>query len=171
MDIRRRMLLSNEGGVIYYTSSDSKIVEPYKTNVFGANIISNTYVDGKGVITFDGDVTSIGDHAFYWSSNLTSITIPDSVISIGSTALGSCNSLSSVTIGKSVTSIEIYAFYSCSKLTRVYCKATTPPALGSYVFNVNGRGRKIYVPAESVEAYKSATNWSEYASAIVGYNF
>ena len=195
----RRLLLANgvtlsEGGVIYYTSSDGKIAEPYKTNVFGANIISNTYADGRGVITFDGDVTSIGENAFYkrtsltsvtipdgvttigncafqYCSRLKSITIPDSVTSIGSVAFDSCDSLTSVTIPNSVKTIRDYAFYNCSKLTSVYCKATTPPALGSYVFNVNGRGRKIYVPAESVEAYKSATNWSEYASAIVGYNF
>ena len=60
----------------------------------------------------------------------------------------------------------------CESLTSVYCEAITPPSLGdSYVFNRNGSGRKIYVPTESVDAYKSATNWSEYASAIVGYDF
>jgi hypothetical protein len=32
-------------------------------------------------------------------------------------------------------------------------------------------GCTIYVPTESVEAYKSASGWSEYASDIVGYNF
>ena len=32
-------------------------------------------------------------------------------------------------------------------------------------------GCAIYVPAESVEAYKAATNWSEYAADIVGYDF
>ena len=50
-------------------------------------------------------------------------------------------------------------------------KPITPPALGSYVFDVYGSGRKIYVPTESVDAYKSATRWNEYASAIVGYDF
>jgi hypothetical protein len=47
-----------------------------------------------------------------------------------------------------------------------------PPKLGNdSVFDNNGSGRKIYVPTESVEAYKSASYWSEYASDIVGYNF
>ena len=45
---------------IWYTSYDGEIVTPYDTNVFGANIVSNTYENGKGIITFDGDVTSIG---------------------------------------------------------------------------------------------------------------
>ena len=39
------------------------------------------------------------------------------------------------------------------------------------MFTYNASGRKIYVPAESVEAYKSAEGWSDYKSSIVGYNF
>ena len=39
------------------------------------------------------------------------------------------------------------------------------------MFYNNAYGRKIYVPMESVDAYKSAEWWSEYADAIEGYNF
>jgi hypothetical protein len=49
---------------IWYTSKDSSVVTPYKTDGFGANIISNTYKNGKGVIKFDDKVTSIGSSAF-----------------------------------------------------------------------------------------------------------
>ena len=226
---------------IWYTSSDGNIVEPKNTNVFGATIKSNEYNNSMGVITFDGDVTTIGYDAFYWCTSLTSVTIPDSVTTIGELAFYHCNSLTSVnipdsvteignnafavcegltsvtigdsittigeqafqycyiltsvnipdsvtTIGKlafanctsltsvnipdSVTTIGYDAFAYCYSLTSVYCKATTPPALGgTYVFGSNGSGRKIYVPAGSVNAYKSAYGWSEYKSAIVGYDF
>ena len=65
-----------------------------------------------------------------------------------------------------------YAFVFCSSLTSVYCKATTPPTLGETdVFFANGSGFKIYVPMESVDTYKSATNWSRYADVIEGYEF
>ncbi len=67
---------------IWYTSTDGNIVEPHDSSVFGANIVSNTYENGKGVITFDGEVTKIGDNAFYECQSLTSITIPDSVTEI-----------------------------------------------------------------------------------------
>lgn len=102
---------------------------------------------------------------------VTDLIIPDSVTKIGDLVFFGCDSLVSVTIPNSVTNIGA-AFYGCDSLTSVYCKATTPPALGSKnAFLYNGSGRKIYVPIDSVSAYKSATNWSEYASAIEGYEF
>ena len=97
---------------IWYTSSDGAVVAPH-TSDFGATITSNTYADGKGVITFDSDVTSVGYMAFYACSSLTSVTIPDSVTSIGDSAFNSCSSLTSVTIPDSVTSIGYYAFTHC----------------------------------------------------------
>ena len=121
-------------------------------------------------VTIPDSVTTIGDYAFYWCDSLTTVTIGDSVTSIGDEAFYECRSLTSVTIPDSVTSIGDEAFYFCTSLTSVYCEATTPPTLGRYVFAYGTSGRKIYVPAESVEAYKAA-GWSIYASYIVGYNF
>ena len=157
---------------IWYTSINEEIVEPRNRNAFGDNIVSNKYIDGKGVIKFNGDVTLLGNSAFSNCDNLTSITIPDSVTEIGKSAFSYCDNLTSVTIPDSVTSIGDWAFYDCGSLTSVYCKATTPPALGgSIVFDLNGSGRKIYVPHESVNAYKNAMGWEEYSDVIVGYDF
>ena len=98
---------------IWYTSTDGKIVTPHSDNVFGANIVSNTYENGKGVIKFDAPVTSIGEMAFYFCESLTSITIPDGVTSIGEIAFYYCESLTSITIPDSVTSIGYEAFKGC----------------------------------------------------------
>lgn len=226
---------------IWYTSSDGNVVTPRYPDAFDAIIVSNTYVNGWGIISFDGPVTTIGEGAFrycdsltiviipnsvttiesyafadctsltniiipdsvttigyaafIWCESLTSVTIPDGVTSIGnytfeycysltsvtipdtvwkiySAAFGDCISLTSVTIGDGVTQINKAAFSGCTSLISVYCKATTPPFLGNNdVFDNNASGRKIYVPAGSVNAYKSATRWSEYADAIEGYDF
>ena len=76
---------------IYYTSSDGNIVNPTNPNGFGANIISNTYENGQGIITFDGPITMVGDSAFCNCKSLTSITIPNSVKHFGYMAFAWCS--------------------------------------------------------------------------------
>ena len=184
-------LVNNE---IFYTSTDGKIVTPNKSDRFGANITSNTYDDGQGVITFDGEVTKFGDYVFFECDNLETIVIPNSVTSIGQNAFEFCHSLAqvtipngvttlmngafygctsleSITIPESVTVIEEWTFADCTMLTSVYCKMATPSSGGIGIFENNAEDRKIYVPVGSGKAYKTANAWKEYAYAIREYDF
>ena len=98
------------------------------------------------------------------SMPIKTIVIPNNVQIIEARAFAGCSSLTSVIIGNGVTSIGDYAFFYCSSLKTITCEATTPPTLGSdnYLSSVTA----VYVPADSVSAYKSATNWSQYFSVI-----
>ena len=123
-------------------------------------------------VTIPNSVTNITSSTFYGCSSLASITIPNGVTSIGGDAFRTCSSLTSVTIPNSVISIGDGVFWGCDSLKEVYCKPTIPPILGDKnAFYGNDSGRKIYVPAESVEEYKSANRWSSLASAIEPYDF
>ncbi len=130
-------------------------------------VLSSFAPIGLTTYTIPDNVTEIGVYTFQNCDALTSITIPDSVTTIRGAAFEYCFSLTSVTIGNSVTTIEGSAFYRCTALKEVYCKSTTPPSLGRYAFDYNASGRKIYVPTASVDAYKAADGWKEYADAIV----
>ena len=110
-------------------------------------------------------VTSIGNSAFTNCRKITNIVISDGVTSIGDRAFQYCSGLTSMNIPSSVTSIGKRAFDDCTSLTSVTCLATTPPTLGNYAFD-DTNNCPIYVPSASVSAYKSATNWSRYASRI-----
>ena len=117
-------------------------------------------------ITIPASVTKIGDSAFTECSSLTSITIPASVTSIGDYVFSYSPSLTSITIPASVTSIGDYVFTGCIRLTNVTIKAVTPPTLSADAFFITNANLIIYVPSESLETYKNATNWSSLASRI-----
>ena len=70
-------------------------------------------------IDIPNSVTSIGNEAFRECWQLTKIDIPNSVTSIGDCAFCSCNNLASVTIPNSVTSIGKWAFCDCYELASV----------------------------------------------------
>ncbi|MBQ9137413.1 MAG: PEGA domain-containing protein [Alistipes sp.] len=107
---------------IHYTSTDGQVVVLNKTDGFGASVVSNTYKNGQGVITFSGTVTAIGNFAFSNCYNLASITIPESVTSIGYCAFAHCKGLTSITIPNSVISVRRCAVYHCDNLTAFYGK-------------------------------------------------
>ena len=121
-------------------------------------------------IVIPDSATIIRDEAFYNCYALQSIVIPDGVTSIGAKAFYNCESLTRVMFPKSVTSIGAQAFYLCySAFSFDFSKHTAVPTLsGEMAFNSIGGDFKILVPSALVDEWKAATNWSAYASNIVG---
>ena len=163
-----RCLIMDNTIVAYAEASGTTYTIPDSVKSIGKQVFHFSNITS---VTIPDGVTEIGLGAFEYCNNLTNVIIPDSVTTIGLHAFGGNFNLTSVTIGNSVTSIGPGAFYGCEYLQRVDCKATTPPTGGDYMFDNNASGRKIYVPTESVDAYKSAEYWSYYKNYIVGYNF
>ena len=112
-------------------------------------------------------LTTIPYMCFYGCGALQEIVIPNGVTTIQSSAFGVCTGLSKLIIGSGVTSIGESAFNGCSGLTSITIEAITPPTLGSGYGVFGGTNDcPIYVPAGSVDTYKSASGWSDYASRI-----
>jgi hypothetical protein len=80
-------------------------------------------------------------------------------------AFDGCKSLYYVKLPSSITEITYAAFRNCYALQTIICEAITPPTISDIFINTND-SFIIYVPGASVSAYKSATNWSKYASRI-----
>lgn len=122
-------------------------------------------------ITLPNSLTIIPNNLFYGCSKLTSISIPDTITDVKYQAFYNCNKLTSITLPDTVSSIGESCFKACSVLSEFNCKATTPPTLGNYAFDSTSSNLKIYVPTASVNAYKSASRWSNYSSKIYGKSF
>ena len=124
-------------------------------------------------INIPDSVTTIGGCAFKYCTALTGITIPNSVRKICYSAFEECHSITSIIIPNSVTTIGEDAFYNCSRLTSVIINAVTPPEIYPGAFGKTNNC-PIYVPAESVSAYKrdnqgssfNCYGWQVYKSQI-----
>ena len=132
---------------IWYTSSDGKVVKPYNEGkgIFGAEIEANTYKNGKGIIKFKGNVTTIGEYAFHYCKSLTSVTIPNSVTTIGEYTFNKCESLKGVTIPDSVTTIGDAAFRGCENLKSVTIPNSVT-TIGEYAFVLCSNLKSVTIP-------------------------
>lgn len=110
-------------------------------------------------------ITMIGNSAFYNCIYLQSIEIPSGVTNIQPYAFYGCG-LRTAILPSTITEIRSSAFNSCSQLTSITINATTPPTLQSANAFQNTNDCPIYVPAGSVNAYKTDTNWVSLATRI-----
>lgn len=85
--------------------------------------------------------------------------IPNTVTEIRSYAFAYCNGLLSITIPESVTNIQSVAFYFCESMREICLESETPPNRNSNMFHYTN-SCPIYVPCNSIDAYKSA--WPDY---------
>ena len=121
----------------------------------------------KGTYIVPETVTSISSDAFSNRSKLEGIILNEGLVEVGSHAFSYCDALTSITIPSSVRSIGDAAFYDCDNLTKINVNIQTPFAIGGSEFSYTNNC-PIYVPNESVEAYKTTYGWSAYADRIFG---
>ena len=181
------------GAIVYICSSPWDSKRNKIRNVViknGVTRIGNyafKYCKNLTSITIPNSVTSIGEEVCCYCTELKSVTIPNSVTSIGKKAFLCCSGLTSITIGNSVTSIEEAAFYGCNNLTSItipnsvktiggwgfcfcrslfsiICEANTPPYCDHDCFGGIQRSIPVYVPANSINAYKDTKEWEDFTN-------
>lgn len=149
------------------------------------------YCSSLTSIIIPGGVTNIGDSVFNSCRSLKSVVIGEGVKTIGFYMFQNCYELTSVTLPNTITSIQNYAFAYCTQLRELTIPSsikniggnalncgnggiykatftflgTTPPSLNSSAFNKSYLN-KIIVPKGCGDAYKTATNWANFADYI-----
>lgn len=179
--------------IFTYCSNLCKVEISKNITTIGTNAFS--YCEKLSEITLPESVTRIEGGAFRGTA-IKTITIPSKVRKLSNQVFQNCNSLESIilseglefinsecigstrlaeiTIPATIQEISYRAFVGCPELKSVYIKAITPPKHpNNYLFGSDNdlENRKIYVPRQSLEAYRTSESWKAYANIIEGYDF
>lgn len=123
---------------------------------WGCDMINN--------IELPAGLTELGASTFYDCKALTNITIKDGLKEIKSMVFSGCTSLAELILPASMESVAGTAFWSCNALKKFTCKAVTPPTTIDNAFEDFAETCTLYVPEESIPAYKAATGWKHFMS-------
>ena len=108
----------------------------------------NGFVDGDFVYADSTRTTLLA-----YLGDSPNVTIPSSVTSIGDVAFHYCTNLSSVTIPNSVFSIGSYAFNGCTGLDTINCYCDVAPSLGVGAFRNVSQSAVVNIPCGSWSSY------------------
>ena len=178
--------------MIQYTGNQTNVTVPSVLDGITVVSIGKEAFENSSIthIALPSTITTIDDSAFKYCRNLEYIYAPN-VTNIGTSSFEYCSALTGIydvhpvddTVGAyfpNLISTKGYTFNNCKNLTTAYFKPTTPPSVNSvdtggysmYVFGYYSTAiTLIYVPMESVSAYKESKSWGQYKSRIFGYNF
>jgi hypothetical protein len=131
-----------------YAGPGGNLTMPSTTNGLPVTSIGNkafAYCTNLASITIPASVTNLGQGAFYFCTGLTNVTIPASVTRIGQDVFCYCWGLTSVTIPTNVISIGSSAFYDCYNLTNVTIPDSVT-SIGEHAFSFCARLTSVTVP-------------------------
>lgn len=140
----------------------------YREDTYEVTRISFLCFAGNKEITsvvISEGVKEIGPSSFVRCDKLKSIILPNSVTIIDRMAFEDCKNLEEITISESVTNIKENAFNGCESLKKVTCHATTVPETSSSFFDY-AKSATLYVPAESIEAYRKTAPWNTFKNIL-----
>lgn len=137
---------------------------------FPASLVSIGYGAFEGSALKEADlsettITTLESSTFYKCYSLTSVQLPSTLTTIEDFAFDGCTSLTELTLPQSVSLIKWMAF-SNSGLKTLTVQATTPPTLEQYALDCPLE--VIFVPKNSVQDYRTAKGWKDYAEKIWG---
>lgn len=173
-------------------SSLTGITIPNSVTGIGQGVFSNC--SAATSLNVGSGLTALTTNLFSGCSSITGVVLPDSVTVIGSGSFQGCARMTGITLGSGVTTIAGDAFRNCGWLrgidlpdtvteigisafqfdvslpaAGITVRATNPPKIGNLAFDTTDDA-PIYVPAGSVETYKTSTAsgyyWATYANRI-----
>lgn len=177
------------GGAFYNCTAMKSITMPRNVSTIGSNVFRINY-SLRGVVVPSG-ITALGTYSLYQCLGLRVVSLPASVVTLGTqmfyddrslqrvvlpnqiaaipNAFTYCRGLACIHIPINVKSIAANAFADCMSMGRIKFAPTVPPVVAnSNAFADIPADCVIEVPAESLEEYRNATNYSGIAAQMIG---
>ena len=136
--------------------------------------LANNAFNGSGIaqITFPISLTTIGTstycHTFLDCLNLRKLIFNEGFAFAHDRCIWGCKNITLLDFPSTTTTLQGYSIQCYDSVNQknyvIICRAITPPALGSISYT--NKLTAVYVPDESVSAYKTASVWSGIAAKI-----
>ena len=150
----------------HFTNLQAKGFSSFTVDNLNYRVTGSTAVELTGYVTRPTGILDIPATVSYEGSEY-------SVTEIGDEAFAYCENLTELVVPPTVTIIGQHAFHYNRQFTKIVVHATTPPLMRQDAFANTEPSTPVYVPAESLEAYKAANRWKDFTNlqAIVVDNF
>ena len=138
------------------------------SNVTASNVSRYAFAGSNMTsVTFGSNTTTVGASAFEGCLSLRNVYGEDSGwISVQNNTFKNCSMLKNIYLPSTVTMLLNNIVDGCTALETIYCYATTPPSVTASTFTYMAANVTLYVPYESLSAYKSSS-WANYFSTIL----
>lgn len=133
-----------------------------KENAFSgcSALTSITFAEGTA------GLTTIGSYAFRETA-ISSLDIPEGLTTLETNAFSNMKEVTEINLPSTLETIGAPLFMNDSRLAKVTCKAVTPPACeAEYEYSIPTTC-ELYVPRNSVEAYKTANEWNKFSKFLM----
>lgn len=156
-----------QGKIVEFEDFDELFRKASFVNLFATPLANRSlpYHNGERILsyTLPSDISTIPQYVLS-GVNIDKLIFPDNIISIPAQSIMNAT-IREIEIGNGVQEIGNYAFAYATEPATITINASTPPTCGTKIFN--GKNPvAIYVPDDSVTAYKAATGWLDYADYI-----
>ena len=151
-----------EGNTSLRTVTLPNTLKYIKSNAFSEcyALTSVTFAEGT-----EG-LTTIGSYAFRETA-ISSLNIPEGLTTLETNAFSNMKEVTEITLPSTLETIGGSLFMNDSRLAKVTCKAVTPPACeAEYEYSIPTTC-ELYVPRNSVEAYKTADEWNKFSKFLM----
>ena len=138
------------------------------SNVTASNVSRSAFAGSNLTsVTFGSNTTTVGASAFEGCLSLRNVYGEDSGwISVQNNTFKNCPMLKNIYLPSTVTMLLNNVVDGCTSLEAIWCYATTPPSVTASTFTNMAANVTLYVPYESLSAYKSSS-WANYFSTIL----